>query len=167
MTSWNSQAIDGSRNYHPEWGNSVTKQHISYILTDKWILGKIHGIPTVQLTERMKLKRKEDKRVHTSVLLQRGNKLIKENRGSEVIGRKRRMWGWKDEHIHLFEEIEMYIVSGSWTELCSNGGWVTGGSNQKVSDARKERGSQDPIGKTLAEIAHKGEAELVETISKG
>jgi hypothetical protein len=53
----------------------------------------MHGIPTVQLTERMNLKRKEDKRVHTSVLLQRGNKLIKENRGSEVIGRKRRMWG--------------------------------------------------------------------------
>jgi len=31
-------------------------------------------------------------------------------------------------------------------ELCSNGGWATGGSYQQVPDTRKARGSQDPIG---------------------
>ena len=28
--------------------------------------------------------------------------------------------------------------------VCSNGGWGTGGSHQKVPDARKARGSKDP-----------------------
>ena len=41
------------------------------------------------------------------------------------------------------------------------------GSNQKVPDARKARGSQDPTGMTLAEIPNKGEREPVETISRG
>jgi hypothetical protein len=50
-------------------------------------------------------------------------------------------------------------------QLCSCGGWGTGGSHQKVSDARKARGSQDPTGMmTLAEIPNKGEREPVETI---
>jgi hypothetical protein len=37
-------------------------------------------------------------------------------------------------------------------QMCSNGGWRTGGSHQKVPDARKARGSQNPTGMTLAEI---------------
>ena len=45
--------------------------------------------------------------------------------------------------------------------MCSNGGWGTGGSNQKVPDARKARASQDPTGMTLAEVPHKGEEEPV------
>ena len=36
----------------------------------------------------MKLKRKEDQRVDASVLLRRGNKIIKGSRGSEELGRK-------------------------------------------------------------------------------
>jgi hypothetical protein len=50
--------------------------------------------------------------------------------------------------------------------VCSNGGWGAGGSNQKVSDARKARASQDPTGMTLAEIPQKWEGEPVETISR-
>jgi hypothetical protein len=38
----------------------------------------------------MKLKRKEDQRVDASVLLRRGNKIIKGSRGWEEIGRKKR-----------------------------------------------------------------------------
>jgi hypothetical protein len=49
--------------------------------------------------------------------------------------------------------------------VCSNGEWGTGGSNQKVPDARKARASQDPTGMTLAKIPYKGEGEPVETIS--
>ena len=33
-----------------------------YVLTDKWILGKEHGIPMIQLMDHTKLKRKEDQR---------------------------------------------------------------------------------------------------------
>ena len=40
-----------------------------------------------------------------------------------------------------------------------------GGSHQKVPDARKARGSQDPM--TLAEIPNKGERKPVETIFRG
>jgi hypothetical protein len=73
--------MDGSRKYHPECGNSVTIEHTCYKLTDKWVLGKEHGIPTVQLTDYMKFKRKEDHRVEASVLLRRGNTIIKGSRG--------------------------------------------------------------------------------------
>jgi hypothetical protein len=38
----------------------------------------------------MKLKRKEDQRVDASVLLRRGNKIIKGNRRWKRLGRKRR-----------------------------------------------------------------------------
>ena len=40
-------------------------------------------------------------------------------------------------------------------------------SNQKVPDARKARGFQDPPGMTLAEILNIGEKEPIETISRG
>jgi hypothetical protein len=54
------------------------------------------------------------------------------------------------------------------TEVCSNEGWGTGGSSQKILGARKARGSQDPVsGMTLAEIPHRREEEPVETISRG
>jgi hypothetical protein len=39
--------------------------------------------------DHMKLKRKEDQRVDASVLLRRGNKIIKGSRGWEGLGRKR------------------------------------------------------------------------------
>jgi hypothetical protein len=51
--------------------------------------------------------------------------------------------------------------------MCSNKRWGTGSSNQNVSDVRKARSSQDPMGMTLAEILQKGEGELVQTISRG
>lgn len=38
-------------------------------------------------------------------------------------------------------------------------------SHLKVSDAREERGSQDPTGMTLAKIHNKGEIEPVEVIA--
>ena len=57
--------------------------------------------------------------------------------------------------------------SGNRTEVCSNGGMGTGSSHQKVPDARKVSGSQDPVGVRLAEIPIKGEGEPVETIFRG
>jgi hypothetical protein len=32
--------MDGSRKYHPQWGNSDSKEHAWYVLTNKWILAK-------------------------------------------------------------------------------------------------------------------------------
>jgi hypothetical protein len=100
--------MDGSRNIIL---SEVTKEHTWYALTDKWILGKEHGIPTKQL---MKLKRKKDQRVDASVLLTRGNKIIKGSRGWEGLGRKREGGGEKEGQNQVWEEIEeMHKGSGN------------------------------------------------------
>ena len=65
--SWNYyeilRQIDGTRKYHPECGNSITKEHSWYALTDKWILGQKLRIPKIQFTNHLKLKKKEDQSV--------------------------------------------------------------------------------------------------------
>ena len=66
--------MDGSRKYHPEWDNPITKEHTWYSLSVKWILTQKLGIPKIQFTDLMKLK-KEDQSVDTSILLRRGNKI--------------------------------------------------------------------------------------------
>jgi len=54
--------MDGTRKYHPEWGNSVTKEHTGYALTDKWILAQKLWILKKPFTDHMKLKEEEDKK---------------------------------------------------------------------------------------------------------
>jgi hypothetical protein len=51
------------------------------------MLGKERRIPTIQLTDPMKLKRKEVQRVDASVL-RRGNKIIKGSKVWEEFGKK-------------------------------------------------------------------------------
>ena len=46
-----------------------------YALTDKWILAQTLRIPNIQFANHMKLKKKEDQSVDTSILLRRGNKI--------------------------------------------------------------------------------------------
>jgi hypothetical protein len=48
-----------------------------------WIFGKEHGITMIQLTDHMKLMRKEDKRVDASVLLRRGEQNNQGNTGTK------------------------------------------------------------------------------------
>ena len=55
-----------------------------YVLTDKWILAQKIEIPKIQLTDHMKLKKKEDQSVNVSVLLRRGSKIL--------IGGNMRVW---------------------------------------------------------------------------
>ena len=45
------------------------------MLTDKWILAQKFRIPKIQFVKHMKLKKKEDQSVNTSILLRRGNKI--------------------------------------------------------------------------------------------
>jgi hypothetical protein len=63
--------VDIIRKYLPEWGNLVT-EHTWYALTDKWILTQKLGIPKIQFTDHMKLKKKEDQSVNATVLLKKG-----------------------------------------------------------------------------------------------
>ena len=67
--------MDGTWKYHPKWSNPVTKEQTWYALIDKWILAHKLRIPKIQVTDHMKLKKKEDQSVDTLVLLRRGNKI--------------------------------------------------------------------------------------------
>ena len=51
------------------------KKYTWYVLTDKWILTQKFVITKTQFIHHMKLKRKEDHSVDTSVLLRRGIKI--------------------------------------------------------------------------------------------
>jgi hypothetical protein len=71
-------------------------------------------------------------------LLRIGNKIIKGSRGWEGLGRKRRGGAEKEGKNQLWEELEeMYREPETSTEVCSNVGLGTGGSYQKIPDARK------------------------------
>jgi hypothetical protein len=76
-----------------------------YVVTDKWILGKEHEIPMLQLTDHMKLKRKEDQRMYTLVLFRRGNNIIKGSRHWEGLRRKRIGGGEKKEQNKVWEQM--------------------------------------------------------------
>ena len=54
-------------------GNPITKEHASYVLTDKWILAQKHRTPKIQYAKHMKLKN-EDQSVDTLPFLRNGNK---------------------------------------------------------------------------------------------
>ena len=60
---------------NPEWGNPVTKEHTWYALTDKYILAQVLGMPKIQFTKLVKLKKKEDQSVDTLILFRRRNKM--------------------------------------------------------------------------------------------
>ena len=70
--------MDGARNYHPEGGNPITKEHTRYAITDKWILAQKLGIPKIQLADHMKLKKKEDQSFLCGCFgsSEKGNKIV-------------------------------------------------------------------------------------------
>jgi hypothetical protein len=72
--------MDGTLKYHPEWGNTISKEHSWYVLTDKLILGKKLKILMIQLTDHMELKKKKDQSVDDSVLLRKGNKFLRNHK---------------------------------------------------------------------------------------
>ena len=53
----------------------IIKEHTRYVLTDKWILAQNLGIPKIQFTDHMNLRKKVDQSVDTSVLLRKGIKI--------------------------------------------------------------------------------------------
>jgi hypothetical protein len=82
------------------------------------MLGKEHEIYTMQFTDCMKLKKKEDQRVNVSVLLRRENKIIKGNRRWEGLGRKRREREGKDEKSQVWEEMEEITEGQNIEQRC-------------------------------------------------
>ena len=70
--------MDGSGGYHRKWGNPITKEHTWYALTDKWVSAQKLRIPKTLFAKHMKLKKKEDQCVDTTILLRRGNQISME-----------------------------------------------------------------------------------------
>ena len=68
--------MDQTRKYHPVLDNPVKKEYICYVLTDKLLIARKLRKPTIQLTNHMKLKKKEDHSVHVSVILREGKKTV-------------------------------------------------------------------------------------------
>ena len=66
--------MDGSSKYYPEWGNAITKEHIWYSFTDKWILAQKLRIPRYN-SQTWSSRRRMTKSMDTLVLLRRGNKI--------------------------------------------------------------------------------------------
>jgi hypothetical protein len=83
--------MDGTRKFYSEWDNTDPKWHTWYVFTDKWIFAQKLTIPTMQPTNDMELKEKEDQNVDVSMLHRSGNKIVIECRWREV---PRRKWGW-------------------------------------------------------------------------
>ena len=73
--------MDGTRKYHSEWDNPVTKEHTWYALTDKWILAQKFRIPKIQFIDLMKLKKKD-----TLVFFRRGIKIPMERNTETKFG---------------------------------------------------------------------------------
>jgi hypothetical protein len=62
--------MDRTWEYHPEWGNSVTKEQTLYVQSDKWTLAPKFRIFKIQFTDHMKPKKKEHQNVDASVFLE-------------------------------------------------------------------------------------------------
>ena len=52
--------MNGTGKCHPECGNTITKEHTWYALTDKLMLGQTLKINKLHFTEHKKLQKKED-----------------------------------------------------------------------------------------------------------
>ena len=59
-----------------------------YALTDKWILAQKLRIPNIQLTDYMKLKKKEDQNVGALVFLRKGTKYSQEQLWRQSVGQR-------------------------------------------------------------------------------
>jgi hypothetical protein len=70
--------MDGTRKYHPEWGNPIIKENSLYALTDKCILTQKLGILKIKFIDHMNFKKKEDQSVGVPVLLRRKAKYLQE-----------------------------------------------------------------------------------------
>jgi hypothetical protein len=60
--------MDKMRKYHPEQGNPVIKENTWYVLTDKQILAQKLRIPKIQITDHIKLKKKDQSGMFQSFL---------------------------------------------------------------------------------------------------
>jgi hypothetical protein len=83
--------MDGTRKYHPEWGNPDPKGNAWCVLTNKWILAKKYRISKIQPRDCKKFSKQKGPSEDTSIPLRRGKGIIKGGRGRECPGWEK--WG--------------------------------------------------------------------------
>jgi hypothetical protein len=120
--------MDGFGGYHPEWGNPITKEHTWYALTDEWILAQKLVISKIQFSKYMKLKKKEDQSIDTSILLRRGNKIPMEGvtetkHGTETEGMTIQKLPHLGIHLIYNHQTEITIVDANKSLL--TGAWYS------------------------------------------
>jgi len=79
----NLRQMDGTRKYYPKW---VTKEHMWYAFTDKWIFAETFGIPKKKIIHHMKFKKKEEQNVDCLILLRMENKTLMGGNTGEKTG---------------------------------------------------------------------------------
>jgi hypothetical protein len=72
----------------------------------------------IQLTDHMKLKKKEDQSVDASVFLTRGNKILRGGRGWEGLGRKRGGKRKKAFRIRCGRRLRTYTEGQKIEQMC-------------------------------------------------
>ena len=153
-----------SRKHNTEWGNPITKEHTWYALIDKWILAQKLGIPKIQFTDQMILKKKKDKSMDTLVLLRRGNKIpvwgeTEMKCGAETEGKAiQRLLHLGIHPVYSYQTLLWMPISACWQEPDIAVSWET------LSVPNKCRGgfSQPTIGLSPIEKLEKGPKELKE-----
>ena len=117
--------MDGTRKCLPEWGNAITREHTWYALPDQWILAQNLGIPTIQFTDSVKLKRKEHQSVDTVILLEGGSKCPWGEIQRQIVEQRLRerpfrdCHTWSPSHIQLLNpdtivDANKCLLTGVW-----------------------------------------------------
>jgi len=102
----------------------------------------------------MKLKKKEAPSVDTSIPLRRGNTRGRGREGGKDLGGREEGERKRGGRIRYRGRPEK-----SPEGLCNSIGWEWGEDHYKFPDTRNVRGSQDPVGITLAPMPNGGEME--------
>ena len=112
-------------------------------------------IPMIQLTDLMKINKKEDPSENTSFLLRRENKMIMGGRGLEGSGWERgRMDGRREWEGRIRQERNPEGQENEWKYAAV---WDVGeGKLQRVPETWDMRCSQNSIGMTLAKDLYSG-----------
>jgi hypothetical protein len=126
--------MDGTRKYHPEWGNSDPKWHAWYILTNKWILEKKYRKPRIKPTEYMKCNKQKSLSGDASILPRSRKKIFISDRGREGAWWERGVGKEKGNSIMCGGWVQRGEKSKGpkeWMEMCNLGGREVKGPSRK------------------------------------
>ena len=145
--------MNGTRKYHPEWGNPITKEHTWYALTGKWILAQklrilfrrgnkilMEGVTETKfgaVTEGMTIQRLPHLRIHSI-----------NNHQTQTLRQMPTRACWQDPDIAV--SWGAFPVPGKYRSECSQSsiGWAQGPQWWSQRYTQGAEGVWSPIGGT-------------------